>query len=294
LIPYGCTKFRVSMFPVTKWTAATGEPSEPPTNSAWGLERDGLRTRLVADQKEYVLGRTAKFRLEMENTSKQIQKYDPQQVDVQSLIIVDPDGKSVPYIGGVYQTMGRLHSIAPGEKNVLFERFDATNQYLFLKPGDYTIQFCGRSHIPASNKLVIKMQPGALPMPMQVPARLIEVLPKEWAVSINWRVAEVQNGKVAPPGWEWGPGTYVKLLSDIGGLDDPASVSIWVTADPLARKAENATGSEGKPEAAAYLGKGIDGHVYWILREKTEKQWPDIRKKVVAALKIENPAPAGH
>jgi len=41
--------------------------------------------------------------------------------------------------------------------------------------------------------------PGTLPMEMQVPARLIEVLPKNWHMSLNMRVAEVQDGKIAPP-----------------------------------------------------------------------------------------------
>jgi hypothetical protein len=205
-------------------------------------------------------------------------------------VITDPDGKLAPYVGGICQTAGWPHSIARSETHVLFERFDATNQYLFLKPGAYTIQFRGCSKIPPSNRLVIKMQPGTLPMPMQVPARLIEILPKGWAVSINWRVAEVQNGKVAPPGWEWGPGTYVKLLSDIGGLDDPASVQIWVTESPLAPKKKDSTRVEAKPEPpATYLGKGPDGHVYWTVPKEAEKLWPDIRKKIIAALQIAPP-----
>jgi uncharacterized protein len=325
LIPYGCTKFRVSMFPVTDKTLNPDDrliadflrlqtevsarkkaelarrqaeaekqgiqKANPPKDSeGWGPEHDGLRTRLLPVQKEYFIGRPATFRLEMQNVGNHNQTYDSQQVRVSSLVITDPDGKPVSYVGGIYQTSGGAHSIAPGEKNVLFERFDATNQYLFLKPGAYTIQFRGWLRIPPSNKLVIKMQPGTLPMPMRVPARLIAVLPKGWEVSINWRVAEVQNGKVAPPGWEWGPGTYVKLLSDIGGLDDPARVSIWVTESALTLRTNATTEAGAKPEpVATYLGKGVDGHVYWTLRKEAEARWPDIRAKVIGALKIETP-----
>ena len=44
------------------------------------------------------------------------------------------------------------------------------------------------------------MRPGKLPMSMQVPARLVEILPEGWDMSLNLRVAEVQHGKIAPPG----------------------------------------------------------------------------------------------
>ena len=52
------------------------------------------------------------------------------------------------------------------------------------------------------------------------------------------------------------------------------------------------TQKEVKPgEAAVYLGKGADGHVYWTVPKEAETQWPDIRKKVIAALKIAPPEP---
>ena len=47
--------------------AGVADASLPKQPDAWGPDRDGLRTRLLPAQEEYVIGRPAKFRLEMQN-----------------------------------------------------------------------------------------------------------------------------------------------------------------------------------------------------------------------------------
>lgn len=42
-----------------------------------------------------------------------------------------------------------------------------------------------------------------------------------------------------------------------------------------------------RDEAPAYIGKGIDGYVYWKMPDEAKKKWPDIEAKVKAALQIE-------
>ena len=300
LVPYGCTKLRVSMLPVTKWTFTTPEP--PKESEGWGPEHDGLRTRLLPAQKEYFVGRTAKFRLEMKNFGDSDRTYDSQGVDVNgSIRISGPDGTPVRYVAGSFQTWGSSRSIAPGQTVALFEfeSLDVADQYLLVKPGSYTLEFRGsdvkwasESAIPPSAKITIEMRPGTLPISMQVPARLIEILPKGWTISLNMRVAEVQNGKIAPPGWEWGPGTYVLLLPGNSGKEGAVSVPIWVAESALTPRKNTATKAEAKPEpVATYLGKGADGHVYWKVPKEAETLWPDIRKKIIAALKISPPKP---
>ena len=64
--------------------------------------------------------------------------------------------------------------------------------------------------------------------------------------------------------------------------------TVWVAEHELAWKGK--TEIEKAVEsahAAAYAGKGAVGHVYWIVPEKAEKEWPDIRAKIKAALMIE-------
>ncbi|MCD4727925.1 MAG: hypothetical protein K8R46_09700 [Pirellulales bacterium] len=261
-------------------------------SDGWGLEREGLRTRLMPVQKEYVIGQPAKFRLEMKNFGEHARRYDSQGVAVHNTIrISDPDGKPVPYVAGMFQTgrRGDAPSIAPGKTVVLFDKRDLTNHYLFVKPGSYTLQFRAWKPFPPSNTITVKMRPGTLPMSMHVPARLMENLPKKWRMSLNWRVAEVIDGKITPPGWESGAGTYLSLVRYWNTGDGGLSVPVWVAERRLARTGTTGrTGEALKPgEAADYLGKGADGHVYWILPEKAETEWPDIRAKIKTALKIE-------
>ena len=209
--------------------------------------------------------------------------------------ISDPDGKPVPYVGGGFQTgrKGEAPSIAPGETAVLFNGLDLTNQYLFAKAGSYALQYRDTWDpvIPGSNTITVKMQPGTLPMSMQVPARLIDILPKKWSMSLNMRVAEVdQNGNITPPGRESGAGTYLQLVRD-WNMERSLLVPIWIAEHRLARKETAGVGKDSKPgEVADYLGKGADGYVYWILGDWVEKEWPDIRAKVKAAMRIEPPS----
>ncbi len=273
-------------------SADTKEADPAKESDGWGPEREGLRARLVPAQKEYVIGQPAKFRLEMKNFGRHAHRYDSQGVAVRDTIrINDPDGKPVPYVAGMFQTgsKGDAPSIAPGKTVVLFDKHDLTNYYLFVKPGSYTLKYRGGSPFPPSNTITVKMQPGTLPMSMQVPARLIEILPVEWSMSLNWRVSEVRDGKIAPPGWESGAGTYLSLVRDWNKEDEGLSVPVWVAERQLAPTGTTGrTGEAIKPgEAADYLGKGADGYVYWILPEKAETAWPDIRAKIKAALKIE-------
>ena len=82
---------------------------------------------------------------------------------------------------------------------------------------------------------------------------------------------------------------------------DSPGVEIWVAEKKLGWKGTvefekgkgDITTVKIKPdEGAVYLGKGADGHVYWILPKEAEKQWPGIEKQVRAALKIAPPEPA--
>jgi uncharacterized protein len=307
LIPYGCTKFRVSMFPVTNWTFEKPGPSEPPKDSdGWGPERDGLRTRLLPDQKQYFIGRSAEFRLEMMNVGKTPRLYDAQQVSVNDPIrIIDPDGKPVHYIGTGRQTIGTSKPIAPGEKVVLFKNLDFDDQYLFAKPGRYTLRFRGRlgwprfeqkkstSEIPPSAAITIEMRPGTLPAWSQLPARLIEILPKGWDIDFD----HISGYQLNPPGWESGPGRSISLKTcpPPDSKREALFVDVWIAEKKLTwtgteefSEGKRNTTTKIKPEeAAAYLGKGADGHVYWTVPKEAETRWPDIRANVIKALKIE-------
>ncbi len=286
--------------PAEEKPAGTKDAGPAERSDEWGPERDGLRTRLLPSQEKYAVGGAARFRLEMKNFGKMERKYDSQDVCVNdSIQVTDPDGKPVRYVGGSFQTGGGPVSIATGKTAVLFDGFDLTNQYCFVKVGRYTLKFRGQKYapdafgdmsespIPPSGKTTVEMRPGKLPMSMQVPARLVAILPKGWDMSLNMRVSEVNAGKIAPPGWELGDGTYLSLVRNAIYKPDVLRVKVWAAEHRLVWTGKYRTGKMVEPgKTAIYLGKGADGHVYWIVPAKAEKEWPDIQAKVKAALQI--------
>jgi len=62
--------------------------------------------------------------------------------------------------------------------------------------------------------------------------------------------------------------------------NDLVCVDVWLAENKLTW-----TGNVKKPYPAAdYVGKGPDGHVYWIVPASAEKAWPDIRARIRATL----------
>ena len=78
------------------------------------------------------------------------------------------------------------------------------------------------------------------------------------------------------------------LVRDAQYKKDVLRVELWVADNKLARRATAQTGAAKLADAAVYLGKGTDGHVYWMVPEQAEKEWQEIRGKVRAALQIED------
>ena len=107
-------------------------------------------------------------------------------------------------------------------------------------------------------------------------------------MSLNWRVSEVDDsGKITPPGYDSGRGTYLSLNPRVQYKHNVPRVEVWVAEQRLTWTGKFQAERVRKPgEAATYLGKGADGHVYWTVPEKAETEWPDIRTKVGAALQI--------
>lgn len=276
--------------PADKIPADTRDAAPAKPSNGWGPELDGLRTRLVPAQKDYSIGRPAKFRLEMKNFGAEARTYDPQQADCNNAMqVTDRDKKPVPYIAGSYQTAGHAESLAPGETVVLFDQLDLGSQYLLVEPGSYTIQFRGlgalgpfeaTSAIPTSEAVTIEMQPGTLPPSLRIAAAMLKLLPRKWQLSLN---QTAYGGQITVPGWGSRRGIELQLTwipNDSSYKNDLVRVDVWLAEEKLTW-----TGNVKKPYPAAdYVGKGPDGHVYWIVPASAEKAWPDIRASIKATL----------
>ena len=210
----------------------------------WGPEKDGIATRLVPLEKEYVLGRPMRFRLEMTNRTLTELLYDSQQVAVNhSLVITGPDGKRAPYIRGTCQTSirGQL-SVTPGETVVLFGGLDANEQYFIGRSGRWTFQYAGRglkvgeqrdfemlfkrrdrvtdadarkaswlrlmcTEYP-SNVLEIDMLPGEVPHWRVAAGRILDVLRRGGGWEVSWLRG---GGKLTPEERELSVRTAISL-----------------------------------------------------------------------------------
>ncbi len=101
-----------------------------------------IKLQLSAAKHRYRLGEPVVLRLELANNSDMDLAYDGQQVRVNhSLIVRDENGKEVPYTAGPVQTCGGDFALPSGQKVVLFDGLDISQQYALDKPGRYTVQF---------------------------------------------------------------------------------------------------------------------------------------------------------
>lgn len=263
---------------------------EEDTADSWGPESHGLRTRLLPTQNEFVVGQPATFQLEMKNVGPDLIRYDAQGIDVNnSMQIIDADGKHVRYVWGPVSTGTGLKSpaLGPDEATVLLDDYDLCEQYLVTAPGSYSVQCRPEGAIPCSNVVKFELRPGSLPLSLKVPARLIGILPGNWEIQLNSRVSLVNDGNVTPFGWQSGVGTYVAIVSTTSNKKDYWAVDVWVTEHKLALASTLPPGGPaGHDDAATYLGKGVDGHVYWRLPVRAEAEWPEIQIKVKSSLQI--------
>jgi Leucine-rich repeat (LRR) protein len=247
--------------------AVAAEPTDKKEGESWGPEAGNLRTRLVPLADHFTLGQPMKFRLELKNVGQTVVHYDPQQVDINGSVAVrDPQGRPLGYSATMFQTAGgKLPALTPGNVVFLFDGLDIDSQYLIVKPGKYTMQFCGYS-APKSNTVEIEVLPGTLPPIKRIAARLLDVLPKGWVIEVHGFASESDRGRAVywdepPPGWEPVRGMptieLVESRAKAGGGE--ARSNIW-----LSKRKLQWTGKVAYPgqAAAVYCGKCPEGYIY--------------------------------
>ncbi|MDD5692323.1 MAG: hypothetical protein PHP10_04005 [Candidatus Omnitrophica bacterium] len=229
----------------------------------WGVEKGGLKTRLVPLQSTYALGQPMKFKLEMTNVSSaaitysvlgdvwlndglfyriSIPAYPGAFLEFEdSLVVNDPAGTKTPFVSNiVFQTMGGSASIQPGETVVLNPAFDLNLLYKIDKPGKYTVQFSGRSGlsltekqgIPASNTVSIEVAAGTMPKTDSAIDRLMQMLPENWKICVY-----AKDQDVSPAGRKQGKGARIGLSGGSSSLSDIGYINLWLTEQPVEKSA---------------------------------------------------------
>ena len=99
---------------------------------------------MSAQRSEYAVGEPVYLHLQLVNHGDSMFGYEDQPVAVNnSLDITDAKGREVEYTAPLVQTNGASKIIRSGQTKVLFERFDAVEQYALDRPGEYRIRFNG-------------------------------------------------------------------------------------------------------------------------------------------------------
>ena len=265
----------------------TSEEARPEHSKEWGPEQEGVRTSLVALEKELSLGKPILLRLEMENVGSRVIHYDPTQVAINSSMYIEGnDGVEVPSIAPGAQTGGDLRPLNPGERAVLFESLDIAGQYLLTAPGSYTVRFRGRdtgfvdTPIPPSNVITIRVADGPVRPSRQIARSLFDagLLP-------GWRVYVSEEGKVVPLGRSSETGAALALSRDGSLFADAHVVRIWVTASfsPL----ESPKQDGARERTAEPIGRCPWGEVYLWSRNLTADELSAVRTLIASALSIE-------
>ena len=126
--------------------------------------------------------------------------------------------------------------------------------------------------IPASKRVTIEVRPGTVPPERRVAARLLDILPKTWALNLR----QLPPNHVTPPGWETGHGMSSVAFDGYAGpyKEHRVGVRLWI-GDRKLRWTGKWSGRGQR--AAIYLGKCVDGYVYADLPSVVEAKaagWP--------------------
>lgn len=223
-------------------------------NPDWGTANKGLACRLSLVTEKPQVGQPIELKLEAKGTESQPVGYDDQQCSVNDPYrVTGPDGKSVPYVGGSFQTMGQRKSLAKDQTAVVYKSVDLAQLYLVTEPGEYTITAKARGGLPESNALKIKVEPGKLTQNQKLLAALHKVTPA------GWEIARYGKDSIV---WHHRSPTGLKA--------DVSSITLHFTNDRAAGKATD------HDLGQTYLG------VAWLRVDSgpVDRLWPDYEKTI--------------
>jgi len=202
--------------------------------------------------------------------------------------VTDEEGQPVPYVGFMGQVFANSVTLQPSSTDLLVERLDLADKYLFQKPGRYAIRFRGGpafpsvsnrvrplTGIPASNPILVEVRPGQLGELDQIVARLLTVCPKGWSIEKSRR----DQNEVAPFGRGRVRGYSAPIYRSYMAGE---AVDLWFT------KTEAPITSEQGSGASQYLGHTRGLHVYVSLAPKADSVWPDALEDISRALQLED------
>jgi len=245
----------------------------------WGAEQNGIKTRLTPLNKEYVLGKPIKFRMEMTNVSNAPITYHM----AGRLQIMDSKGNRIECREITGQTCVSMEEpfIVPKETISFFSDYDITLNYHFCQPGKYTVRFMADdASVPSSNVLNIEIKSGAPDDHYDIQCSVFHILPKDWRIYLTdefYIPDEIiklrKQGLVVEK-------HFIMLMRPQKGVIN--YVLIWHTKTPL----DLSKIMHGRASTAEYLGQDQWGYAYWEYTPKALELWPKAKEEIIKALEI--------
>jgi hypothetical protein len=241
-----------------------------------------IKTQLIPEQKEYVLGQPMKILLRMENLSSETVKYKAEGFD-DMLAIDGPDNQPVPFIEWCYMTLAAASTLLPGQSVILTEDWDISSQYLIGSTGRYRIKFVGdtRNNMPPSDTIEIEVKPGNL-KPMDVLLdKLVPILPKDWTIAV-WLQKKDFTNQVDLGNDIIVNGFLITLVQPNMKYIDHPGIQLLVTDRVIGIDTLKKVKGFDQVE---YLGQNSVGHIYWMNADpEALNLWHDAREKISKAL----------
>jgi beta-lactamase regulating signal transducer with metallopeptidase domain len=264
--------------------------------SDWGEAANGLRTRVVAEQREFRAGEPIRMRIEVTNVSDQAITFQMPVAPYMNgymggVIVRDANSNVAPAIGGGGQFLVFGTNIAAGAALQL-HWFDLTDCYYLRHPGSYSAQFrAGRppmqssgssiQALPLSGKFEFEVVSDAAADDDGDPVgRLLPILPEKWWL----RSFGNQAGPLRPGGnREEVTGRALLLGDGVGDRMTSEGRAIWLWLTGQRALEQEARAGDTTP-SSEYLGRAGRFFVYIHTNDNALKDWPTAEEDILTAL----------
>ena len=236
-----------------------------------------VSTHLIMEGHAFRTGKPIKVSLDVGYTGDAPAKLGSLYPTHAQFSVKDQDGSSVRRVERQVQVPWDFETIRPGETLRLLDGVDLSEQYLFLEPGLYTVQFLGESArtfggiaLPPSNRVQFLLARGRM---RPVDRLVTEILP---LLSEGWGISKSQTGgSLSPFGRREAQGDLV-VIRPVGGKGN--GVFLW----QCQRRADEVTSPNNAPKRhfpdfnviSQYLGRGRYGYLYLAVCGKAKEAWP--------------------
>ncbi len=227
-----------------------------------------MATQLVAEKQTVRLGDPIIVSLSVSNQTQQVKEMDGDATAFGPFEVIDPDGKTLPYVGDVFQIYAHTVTVQPGSTVTNAGTVDLTEKYLFQKAGRYSIRFSGGFGLSNSPAIAIEVTAGRLSEMDEIVASLLPVCPKGWYLSKDPRILSMP----------FGPGFGLQLYHNPMQRE---AVDLWFSKEEVKVDPNQQLRFE-----MVYLGHARGQLVYGLVGTNAPALWPTAIEDISRALQI--------